>query len=127
MEHNPNSSMIYTYTRKQAIKDGVLVDITGIAKDFGFIIPVAITADLLVRYVRPTAELEEVDQSMEGRLAIVLTVLYFTAKNGKNTSNVTFKIDFLMEPEKLKTVEIIGDIGLRSLSLPRRQSIYTLP
>ena len=28
MEHPENPFVIYTYTRKQAIKDGVLVDIT---------------------------------------------------------------------------------------------------
>lgn len=111
MEDSKNPFVIYEYTRKQAIEDGVLVDITEIAKQYGFVIPVAITATLFDRYVRPTPELEEYGQSLEARLADVLTVLYFTAKNGKNTSRVTFKVDFLMEPEKLETVEIIGDIG----------------
>lgn len=57
MEHSTDPFVIYEYTRKQAIEDGVLVDITEIAKNYGFVIPVAITATLFERYVRPTPEL----------------------------------------------------------------------
>lgn len=35
---------VYTYTRAQAIEDGILVDITETAKEAGFSCPVAITA-----------------------------------------------------------------------------------
>ena len=35
--------VIYSYTRAQAIADGVLVDVTKTAKEAGFIWPVAIT------------------------------------------------------------------------------------
>ena len=110
MDQLNNPYVIYNYTRKQAIEDGILVDITETAKNFGFVIPVAITATLFDSYVRPTPELEEVGQSLEGRLAAVLTVLYFTAKKGKNTNRVMFKVDFLMEPERIETVEIIGTL-----------------
>src|SRR4051812_27741843 len=35
--------VIFAYTRKQAIEDGVLVDVTETAKEAGFKIPVALT------------------------------------------------------------------------------------
>lgn len=111
MERFDKSNVIYAYTRKQAIEDGVLVDITLIARQYGFVIPVAITANLMNSYVKPSPELEELGQSLSGRLADVLTVLYYTAKKGNNISQVAFKVDFLIEDEKLETVNIIGDIG----------------
>lgn len=67
--------MIFTYIRKQAIEDGVLVDITDTARNYGFVIPVAITATLLNTYGRPSAELDELGQSLDARFADVLTVL----------------------------------------------------
>ena len=39
MEHSDNHYVIFAYTRKQAIEDGVLVDLTEIAKQVGFVIP----------------------------------------------------------------------------------------
>ena len=38
--------VIYAYTRQDAINDGVLVDVTELAREAGFKIPVAITAAL---------------------------------------------------------------------------------
>ena len=37
-------TLIHSYTRKQAIEDGVLVDVTETAKARGFVVPVAMTA-----------------------------------------------------------------------------------
>ena len=37
-------TLIHSYTRKQAIEDGVLVDVTETAKACGFVVPVAMTA-----------------------------------------------------------------------------------
>ena len=38
-----DAPVIYSYTRKQAIEDGVLVDLTEWSKETGFTIPVACT------------------------------------------------------------------------------------
>lgn len=100
MEHDPNPYVIYTYTRKQAIEDGVLVDITDIAKNFGFVIPVAITANLFNDYVSPTAELEDVGQSRKGLLANVLAMLHLIARKRKDISQIMSSVVFLMWTEK---------------------------
>jgi len=39
-----DADVIYSYTREDAIRDGVLVDVTPLARDSGFRIPVAITS-----------------------------------------------------------------------------------
>ena len=44
--------IIYTYTRKQAIEDGVLVDVTSTAREAGFRFPVALTRAVWENYVR---------------------------------------------------------------------------
>lgn len=50
MEQQPNicessfGNLIYAYTRAQAIADGVLVDVSEVAGEAGFRIPVAVTA-----------------------------------------------------------------------------------
>jgi len=46
LRDQPMGPIIFSYTRKQAIEDGVLVDVTEIARKQGFRIPVAITCGL---------------------------------------------------------------------------------
>jgi hypothetical protein len=36
--------LIYAYSRKQAIADGVLIDVTNTAHEAGFVVPVAVTS-----------------------------------------------------------------------------------
>jgi hypothetical protein len=43
---HPFGPVIFAYTRKQAIEDGVLVDVTEIARTQGYRIPVAVTCGL---------------------------------------------------------------------------------
>ena len=38
-----NEEAIYSYTRQQAIEDGVLIDVSNLAKEAGFRFPVAFT------------------------------------------------------------------------------------
>jgi hypothetical protein len=45
--------VIYGYTRKRAIEDSVLVDITEMAKEAGIMYPVAITSTAFFGYVAP--------------------------------------------------------------------------
>ena len=92
--------LIYAYTRKQAIDDGVLVDVTETAREAGIRLPVALTAAVWHEYVVPDEALKNLGQSTEGRLwdvlwmfrcsaarnskAVMLYDLYFTMiDNGK--------------------------------------------
>jgi len=82
MEQFDSHNMIYAYTRKKAIDEGVLVDISDTARNYGFVIPVAITATLLDSYVKPTEELEELGQSwvlhMPLFLLAIIPIMYNT-------------------------------------------------
>jgi hypothetical protein len=44
--------IIHAYTREQAIADGVLIDVTGAAKEAGFSMPVALTQAVWAQYVK---------------------------------------------------------------------------
>ncbi|MDD9991203.1 MAG: hypothetical protein OXP75_05355 [Rhodospirillales bacterium] len=48
---DPFGSVVFTYTRRQAIEDGVLVDVTETAREAGFSIPVALSRAVWDRLV----------------------------------------------------------------------------
>jgi hypothetical protein len=62
--------VIFAYTRKRAIADGVLVDVTETAKEAGFKVPVAVTRAVWARYVAVPEGVEGQDE--KGRLWDVL-------------------------------------------------------
>ena len=71
--------VIYSYTRAQAIDDGVLVDVTETAKEAGFKLPVAITDALHCRLTPAKAD-QGLGQDYEGRLWDVVWLAVFTIK-----------------------------------------------
>lgn len=82
---------IHTYTRQQALSDGVLVDATAMAKEAGFRIPVALTAAAWARCVTVPPDVECQDEP--GRLWDVLTMLRFTVEPGKGDgSELRFRV-----------------------------------
>ncbi len=91
--------IIYSYTRAQEIEDGVLIDVTGIAKQAGFKFPVAITQHLqgnLSHIAKSSFE------DYNGRLWDVLTVLFYTIKQGRSKgSTIEFIVKFGGKNHKL--------------------------
>ena len=112
MKEQEEFYIIHTYSRRQAIADGVLIDVTDEAKSFGFCIPVAITGNLISCYIEPDAACEALGQSFSGRLRDVLAVLSFEARKAKG-DRLTFKVVFLMDAEtgRTETVKILAIIG----------------
>ena len=86
----PFGPVIYSYSRAQAIEDGVLVDVTERAKEAGFKWPFAMTAEVwqLIEQIPPNYSHEDI----EGRLWDVLMVArYRIAKAGKGEDSVFFE------------------------------------
>ena len=105
-------NVIYTYTRAQAIEEGVLIDITADAKAHGFKVHTVITDNLYRQYVEVPTRLDgSFGQSRDGRLHDLLTLALFAARSSKGTDRVYFKVSFLMEPGRSETVDIIAHIG----------------
>jgi hypothetical protein len=82
---------IYAYTRKQAIRDGVLIDVTETAKGSGFRIPVALTSAVWARYVEVPEGVECQDEA--GRLWDVLWMCRFEVSRGnRDQSEILFQL-----------------------------------
>lgn len=77
---------IFAYTRAQAIEDGVLVDVTDMAKEAGFKWPVAMTRTVYDRYVEVPEELKG-QQDIQGRVWDLLRMLWVNIRTGKIDGN----------------------------------------
>lgn len=98
--------ILYSYTRKQAIHDGVLIDITTLAKEAGFKVPVAITDALYCEYIKSDLE----GQDANGRLWDVLYMLSLAARNS-DKSEILFDVIFIMSGYKEVKVTLKAVIG----------------
>lgn len=76
---------IFSYTREQAVTDGVLVDITEYAKEFGFKYPVSVTRLVWETCISWDNDKEQVYQDEIGRLCDILWMAYLAARRSKGT------------------------------------------
>jgi len=103
--------IIFSYTRAQAIADGVLIDVTAQAAELGFKVHTVVTDHLYNRYVVPPAGLEGEGQSVEGRLQDLLFRTLLAAKAIRDSDRVEFDVLFLMQPGKWDKAHIVAAIG----------------
>lgn len=85
---------LHIYTRADAIADGVLIDVTETAQQFGFKIPVALTDGVWSDCVKwsPSDSEAQTHQDEGARLGDVLWMAYLAAKAGKGVSVVPFQL-----------------------------------
>ena len=99
---NPQESafgpLIDSYSRAQAIEDGQLIDISTLAREAGFLWPVAVTAALWHGYIVPPAILG--GQSWQGRAWDMLNVLRLAIRRAADTSELAFTVLFQMDEVK---------------------------
>ena len=75
-----NFEVISTYTRRQAIEDGMLIDVSATAKDAGFSIPVAISAGVQAECVTWSDD-EQTNQDEVSRLWDVVYLAGWAARD----------------------------------------------
>lgn len=118
-DNNPFDDMpvIFSYTRKQAIEDGVLVDLTPFAKETGFKIPVACTAAVWHDFIEPPEAMKQWGQSERGRAHDLLFMLYVAIRSRKaklpaeGEDLLFYEVLFQQEPEKTVTVKFKAICG----------------
>lgn len=82
--------VIHSYTRAEAIADGVLVDVSEMAREAGFKFPVALTRVVYAKYVEAPEGMTGQDQ--QGRLWDILNMLRFAAAQSRGESEILFKL-----------------------------------
>lgn len=110
------ADLIYAYTRAQAIEDGVLIDVSALAREAGFKFHTVITANVHASAVTltPAAKLAGCDE--RGRLWDVLWMASLAARkarrDGTDTDRVAFHVlvvrDDYRRPESVPLVLHIG-------------------
>ena len=103
--------LVYSYSRAQAIADGVLIDVTAQARETGFKLHTAVSDNLFNGYIVPPQGLEGEGQSVEGRLHDVLWMVLVAARKQSEGAYVETDVLFLMAPgrqEKVKVVAVVG-------------------
>jgi hypothetical protein len=85
-----NADLIYRYTRAQAIEDGVLIDVSTVAREAGITYPVALTRAAWGRCVTGPPGVECQDEA--GRLWDVLWLLRLAVGRSDGGSEVRFGV-----------------------------------
>jgi len=105
-----DAEVISRYSRKQAIEDGVLIDVTQMAKELGIVIPTAITQNLWSSWVEVPEGLEGL-QDEKGRLWDVLYMFSIAARRAITESRLTYSVLFQTKERKMKTVHLDAVCG----------------
>lgn len=100
---------IFVYTRQNALEDGVLIDVSSLAREAGFKIPVAITDTLhnLLEYFP-----KDSCQDYTGRLWDVLHMLRVQVRDSLESSTVKFKV-YILTPQhtsKARLYELMAQV-----------------
>lgn len=98
--------IIYSYTRKQALEDGVLIDVSETAKEAGFKVPVAVTNGLYFEYIEPSEKMKQQGQSATGRLWDVLFTLHLKILNCPKANMIIYPVAFANENGKTELVNL---------------------
>ena len=111
-------TLIYEYTRKQAIEDGVLIDLTEWAAETGFRCSVAITRTAWIDCIEWPDEEDGTGQSERGRAHDVLFMAFVAVKQaGPTTTRIEVPLYRVPQGEteakstKLEMVAGPGDTG----------------
>jgi len=106
-----DAEIISSYSRAQAIKDGVLVDVTPWAKEAGFRFPVAVTSAVWHEYIVPDKHPNAAGQSEKGSMMDVFTMLHWAIRASKGPSDLLyFKVVFTLAGQQ-RTITLKSHCG----------------
>ena len=123
---SPFGEVIYTYTRKQAIADGVQVDVTKTAQEAGIKFPVFLTRGVFETYVAVPEGVTGQDEA--GRLWDVVWMLRFgiiRARPGVQRIPVAFYVRNDNRAPRL--VKLIATCGPLDMDDPQPAITITMP
>jgi len=105
-----DADVIDSYTRKEAIDDGVLIDVSQLAKECGFKYPVALTSRVWGEVVVPPIEAQGFQDDI-GRLWDLLICLKAASKRSNGESELKFEMIIQNEPGRGETITLKANCG----------------
>jgi hypothetical protein len=103
--------VVIRYTRAQAIKDGVLMDVTETAREMGIKIPVAMTHAAWARYVLLTPAAQQAGNDERGRLWDVLWMFRWAVQRAPESSEIVFSLYVVTDFVQPSLVELKAVCG----------------
>lgn len=88
---------IYSYTRAQAIDDGMLIDVSETAREAGISFPTVVTLNLWETYIMPSKADAKLGQDMAGRLWDTVFMAVMAMKQARGKSRVQFKVSYMVK------------------------------
>jgi hypothetical protein len=107
---------ISVYTRQQAIEDGVLVDVSEMAREAGFTIPVALTSGVFYECVQWPED--DGTQDEAGRLWDVLMMLYFGIKRSPGGDRIDYELIVRQRDGSMRTTALYATVGPGDTAAP---------
>jgi len=103
--------LIYTYTRAQALGDGVLIDVTDTAQEAGIRYPTALTCAVWEQYIRVPDEVSGQDET--GRLWDILWMFRNAVRTAphERTDAIPFQLHVRNDEERLQLVTLKAVCG----------------
>ena len=100
--------VIYAYTREQALADGVLIDVSKIAKEAGISFPTAVTSAVWYEFIVPNTAIVEFGQDENGRLWDVLWMFRCSVNETREqTDTIYFEVYFFMDNAGIPRKELV--------------------
>ncbi len=108
--------IIHTYTRAQAIEDGVLVDLRqgdlgALAADLGYKLPIACTAAVWHECIALTPAAEAACNDLTGRLWDVLWMALCAIRRARDIDRVTFELYVVRDEPRPTLTELVMVCG----------------
>ena len=103
--------LISVYTREDAIEDGYQVDVSEMAREAGFKIPVSVTRKLWDEYITPDPRSVPYGQSVEGRLWDTLWMARLAARCRPDADALRFKVIYIQKAAQRRTITLEMRIG----------------
>jgi hypothetical protein len=125
-QESPFGKVIYAYTRKQALADGVQVDVSKVASEAGIRFPVFITRTAFDAYVTVPPNVSGQDEA--GRLWDILWMLRFAIrKAAQGQSRLPFALYVRNDNHQPKLVKLVAACGALDIDDPRPAITVMLP
>ena len=107
-----DTDLVFSYGRRQALQDGVLVDVSEMAREAGFRYAVALTRAVWDGVVTPDDEDRASGQSEAGRLWDVLTLLRVAIRHSRGpVQTLEFQVVIVQRESIRRTVTLEAVCG----------------